>query len=143
MPRIRNKRQKGRFALVGAISTALDFGILFGLHAIGLTSIAANFISTGVAFCFSFSVNRKFTFKDHNGDPKRQIILYFLFTFFGLWILQPPIIWAVESLLNNTISNDNLLLLVAKFAATGVTLLWNYFTYSRIVFKKHTHSESL
>lgn len=141
MPLVKNKKQKGRFALVGAISTALDFGILFILHTLGLASIVANFFSTGTAFCFSFTVNRNFTFKDKSGDPKRQLILYFLFTFFGLWVLQPLIIWGLDPFLHHFFARADMRLLAAKLAATGVTLVWNYFTYSRVVFKKHPHTE--
>lgn len=137
---VKNKRQKGRFALVGAASTAIDFGLLFGLHALGLTSIVANFFSTGIAFCFSFAVNRKFTFRDAGGDPKRQLLLYFLFTFFGLWVLQPLVIWLVDAPLG-FIRSEALHLFVSKLLATSLTLVWNYLSYSRVVFKKHPHTE--
>ena len=142
MPIIKNKREKGRFALVGAISTSLDFGILFILHTLGLTSIVANFFSTGTAFCFSFVVNRSFTFRDSVVNPKKQLLLYFLFTFFGLWVLQPLIIWMVEPALEDLIHRADMRLFIAKLLATGVTLLWNYFSYSRVVFKKHDNKEA-
>lgn len=50
----KNKRQVGRFGLVGIINTALDIGILFVLKSLGVPVSYANVVSTSVAFCFSF-----------------------------------------------------------------------------------------
>jgi putative flippase GtrA len=60
---IKKHESKIRFALVGGINTAIDFGILFLLTSFGLNKFVANFISTSVAFIFSFFANRSFTFK--------------------------------------------------------------------------------
>ena len=130
----RNNSQKKRFAVIGAISTSIDFGILFLLHGIGLYSIAANFISTGTAFIFSFTANRSYTFAGKKGSVTRQIVLYFLFTFFGIWVIQPVIIWIVQPCLG-FVDTEWIRLLVAKLIATAFTLVWNYITYSRVVFK--------
>ena len=132
---VRNKRQKARFGIVGFISTSIDFGVLFLLSGLGLSPVGANFISTGAGFCFSFIANRHFAFKATNGNLKKQLAIFFIVTFAGIWGIQPVIIWAVSASVGDTISPDWLLLLVAKLSATFVTLLWNYFFYSRVVFK--------
>ncbi len=124
---------KIRFVLVGGTNTAIDFGLLFLLHSLGLNKYVANIISTSVAFVFSFFANRSFTFKS-TGDAKKQVVPFLLVTLTGLWILQPAIIWFV-SLFLGTI-DQNVALLIAKLAATAVTLVWNYTLYSRFVFKK-------
>ena len=117
-------RQKIRFLLVGGTNTAIDFGLLFILNTLGLPRVLSNTISTGVAFIFSFFANRNFTFSANSGNIKKQMTLFIIVTFFGLWVIQPIII----SLISN--------LLVGKIIATAVTLVWNYLFYSRLVFKK-------
>ena len=68
--------EKFRFALVGGFNTALDFGILFGLTALGVDKIVANYASTSISFIFSFFANKTFTFKAKSGNAKREYRLY-------------------------------------------------------------------
>lgn len=127
---------KFRFVLVGGLNTTIDFSVLFILKALGLPAIGANIISTATAFCFSFFANKKYTFKA-NGDTKRQIISFILVNLFGLWVLQTIIIQAVSLLLTPANLSSEMTLLIAKLIATVATLIWNYFMYSRVVFKPH------
>lgn len=129
--------EKFRFALVGGFNTALDFGILFGLTALGVDKIPANYISTSVSFVFSFFANKTFTFKAKSGNAKREFLSFVIVTLIGLWILQPLVITAVSQLLEATSLDDTITLLIAKLIATIVSLIWNYILYSRVVFKKH------
>ena len=133
---IRNKRQKLRFMAVGAFNTTIDFGLLFSLKAFGLPEIPSNVISSTTAFVVSFFMNKKVTFKTTDTNVKREIILFVVVTLFGLWVIQSIIIWAMLSFEQDLIQNNSLKLLIAKFVATGATLVWNYLLYSRVVFKK-------
>lgn len=127
---------KFRFVLVGGLNTTIDFSVLFILKSLGLPAIGANIISTATAFCFSFFANKKYTFKA-NGDTKRQIVSFILVNLFGLWVLQTIIIQAVSLLLTPANLSPEMTLLIAKLIATIATLIWNYFMYSRVVFKPH------
>lgn len=129
--------EKFRFALVGGFNTALDFGILFGLSALGVDKIVANYVSTSVSFIFSFFANKTFTFKAKSGNARREFISFIIVTLFGLWVLQPLVITAVTQLLATTALDDTAILLIAKLLATIVSLIWNYVLYSQVVFKKH------
>ncbi|MNH58429.1 GtrA-like protein [compost metagenome] len=129
--------EKFRFALVGGFNTALDFGILFGLTALGIDKIAANYASTSISFIFSFFANKTFTFKAKSGNAKREFTSFIIVTLIGLWVLQPLVIALVTQLLTTTNLNDTTTLLIAKLLATIVSLVWNYILYSRVVFKKH------
>ena len=129
---LKKHESKLRFALVGGTNTAIDFGILFLLHSLGLNKYIANIISTSVAFIFSFFANRSFTFKSEKGAGK-QVIPFLVVTLTGLWILQPAVIWVVLLPLGNL--DQNIALFIAKLAATVVSLVWNYILYSRFVFK--------
>lgn len=137
MVTIRNKLQKSRFAIVGVTATTIDFTLLLTMSALGLNPIVANFISTTTSFCFSFIANRNYTFKATDGHVGRQVTLFVLVTLFGIWVLQPPVILFGEHFLQHSFGLQGLLrLALSKLAATAVTLLWNYYLYSRVVFKK-------
>lgn len=130
---LKKHESKLRFAFIGGINTALDFGILFLLTALGLDKLVANFFSTSVAFVFSFFANRTFTFKS-TGSAKKQFLPFLIVTLIGLWILQPLVILAITQLLHSL--DQAIALFIAKLIATVVSLIWNYILYSRFVFKK-------
>ena len=133
---LRNHADKIRFALVGGTNTAIDFAILFGLKSLGLPALTSNFISTSVALIFSFFANKKFTFRDSNTTGKTQFIKFLAITLFGLWIIQPIIIWLVGLTLQPFNLNDYVTLLIGKLLATCATLVWNYLLYKRFVYTK-------
>ena len=137
---IKKHETKLRFLVVGGANTAIDFAILFILTALGLNKIVANVISTGVAFVFSFIANRQFTFKNGDANVRKQFILFTVVTLFGLWIIQPLIIWQVTGLIGDAIPSEQVVLFIAKILATVASLIWNYVFYSRIVFK-HTEKK--
>ncbi len=132
----KNSSQKARFLTVGVANTAIDFGLLFALKALGLPTINANMVSTTAAFCFSFFANKKYTFKSTGVNLKREVGLFIIVTLFGLWVLQTIVIKLVQGALSGSHLDDGIVLLIAKLLAVGVTLIWNYTLYSRVVFKK-------
>lgn len=130
---LKNHAEKIRFAVVGGLNTGLDFGLLFISVWLGVPKIAANYISTTVAFIFSFFMNRSYTFKS-SGDAKKQIIPFLAVTAIGLWLFQPLIIWLISEYF--LFINSDITLFIAKLIATIVTLIWNYIMYAKFVFKK-------
>jgi putative flippase GtrA len=135
MVSIQNKQQKLRFAVVGAVNTAIDFSIFLGLSSVGMPPIAANFIATTTALCFSFVANKKYTFSSKSANVKKEITIFLVVTLIGLWVLQPLVLTVVSRSLASLSLAHFAVLVVAKFAATLVTLVWNYILYSRVVFK--------
>lgn len=125
-----------RFAIIGVANTGLDFLILNVLVIVGLPEIAANTISTGIAMAFSFFMNKKWTFSSESKNYMQEIILFLVFTLFGLWVIQNGIIWLIVHYLPHFGLNDILLLNAAKLMASVFSLTWNYLTYDRFVFKK-------
>ena len=126
---------KFRFVLVGGTNTLIDFGLLFTLKALGLPAIGANIISTTAAFVFSFFANKKYTFQTNSDDIKRELILFTIVTLFGLWVLQSLAIKLITAAISDSPLDDTETLLVAKLGASGISLVWNYSLYSRVVFK--------
>jgi putative flippase GtrA len=132
---VKKHAEKIRFGMVGIANTALDFVILFALTAFGFDKIAANYVSTTVAFVFSFFINRSFTFKSKNKNIRRQFILFVTVTLVGLWAIQPIVIAGVSWLLAGSALAEPVVLFIAKVIATVASLIWNYLFYSRLVFK--------
>ena len=129
-----NRGKLLRFALVGGINTAIDIGLLFGLTALGVPKLAANTISTGTAFIFSFFANKSYTFRTQ-GNMRRQLVLFVIITLAGLWGLQNAVIFCISPILTSVIHTEPLVLLLAKIIATGASLVWNYCLYDRVVFR--------
>ncbi|MGB4768391.1 MAG: GtrA family protein [Candidatus Saccharimonas sp.] len=129
-----NKPTFWRFVAVGGASTAIDFVILFVLQHLGLPIIAANIISTSVAFCFSFYANKRFTFKTSGTNVKREMLLFVIVTLTGMWVLQNIVI-ALSMPLFLKFATHEAALLFAKLFATMFSMVWNYVLYRNIVFK--------
>jgi len=128
---------KLRFTIVGSINTVIDFSILFTLTTLfNVPKELANFISTFVAFLFSFFANKKYTFKSTSKNLKRQFLLFTVVTLFGLWVIQTIIIATIAPVFTNLGVNKPAALLISKLIATAASLIWNYTLYSKVVFKK-------
>lgn len=128
------KKKPVRYGLVSSVSTGLDLGSYAVLTLMGLPAIVANFFSTSVGFCFSFFTNRTYTFKSTEQDVKRQILLFTGITLFGLWVIQPFVIYLFEYAHQDKLSWS--VALIAKVTAMPITMVYNYLLYSKIVFKK-------
>lgn len=132
---------KLRFTIVGSINTIIDFSILFTLTTLfNVPKELANFISTFVAFLFSFFANKRYTFKSTSKNLKKQFLLFTVVTLFGLWVIQTIIITAITPVFTNLGVNKPAALLISKLIATTASLIWNYTLYSRVVFKKSKNS---
>jgi putative flippase GtrA len=134
--RLKKHADKLRFGIVGIANTALDFILLFLFVSLGLDKILANYISTAIAFIFSFFVNKSFTFKSKGGNVPKQFLVFVGVTIIGLWVIQPLVILGVSALLAGTGWNESVILFSAKIVATVASMIWNYLFYSRLVFKK-------
>jgi putative flippase GtrA len=135
--KLKNSHQVVRYAVVGFVNTAIDFGLLFLLKSLGFPVELANVCSTGTAFIFSFFANKKITFKTTDTNVVREMVLFVVVTLFGLWVLQTIVINVTMPLAKQIVDNQNIALLIAKLIATVVSLVWNYILYSKLVFKKN------
>jgi len=135
---LKKHADKARFGVVGVANTLLDFAILLALRSLGVPAVIANYPSSTVAVIFSFFANKNYTFKAKGTDLKREITLFLVFTLFCAWVIQPLVILSVESLLKTLDMQPLALTTIAKIAATVVTLVWNYLTYSKFVFNKRS-----
>lgn len=139
-----HKNQLVRFALVGIINTAVDSIIFVTLQKSGLAIFLANLFSTSIALAISLVLNSRFTFKNKNLQ-KKQIVYFILVTLVGLWLLQPIVIETIVAINHKTHfisqlpavfnAKGTLVLLIPKFIAISMSLVWNYMWYSKVVFR--------
>lgn len=134
---IQNKAEKLRFGIVGSANTAIDFGILLTLTSFGVPAALANYPSSTAAVIFSFFANKQYTFQSKGSNLKREVTLFLAFTLLAAWALQPLTILLVEYLLLPFNLPATVSVVIAKIMATIATLIWNYITYSRFVFKNN------
>ena len=118
-----------RFGAVGIANTLVDALGYALLVTLGVPLFVANFISTSTGMLLSFTLNRNFTFRAKDGDVRRQALLFFGVTAFGLWVVQAAIIFAVTS------AFPGVNLLIPKGAGIVVGLVWNYVLYHKVVFR--------
>ncbi|WP_206793153.1 GtrA family protein [Amycolatopsis sp. MtRt-6] len=118
-----------RFGAVGVANTLVDALGYALLVTLGVPLFVANFISTSTGMLLSFTLNRNFTFRAKDGDVRRQALLFFGVTAFGLWVVQAAIIFAVTS------AFPGVNVLVPKGAGIVVGLVWNYVLYHKVVFR--------
>lgn len=130
--------QIAKFALVGFLNTAIDFGILNFLSGIfsvtrGAGIIPINAVSVSLAIINSFYWNKDWVFASPRkanfvifaiitviGLSINTAIVYILTTFFRPIIIDSPALWAN----------------FAKALATIVSMVWNFLGYRLVVFKK-------
>ena len=123
------------FCSIGILNTVVDISLYLLLRSSGMTVLVANIISTSVALCISYFLNRKYTFRSTT-NPRSNVVPFLLVTLTGLWVLQPILIYFSLNLLEQlSIQSSTQLDLVAKLIATIFTLVWNYILYKKIVFR--------
>ena len=126
--------QKWRFVLVGGFNTVLDFGMM-NVFRLFLPLPVANMISTGIAMLVSFFLNKKWTFKSAGKNYAREVALFFLFTIIGIWVIQTGFIWLIKEFVPHFGLVDVVFDNIAKNIASVPSLIWNYVTYNKFVFR--------
>lgn len=145
--------EKARFAIVGFVNTAVDFTVLNLLVIfIHLPIITANIVSTLTAMLVSLMLNKTVVFRDSKPLTKRSFALFIGVTLSSLWIVQSLVLFILTqqfphplttiahelalythtSMSGESFFRNNL----SKIIATIASLIWNYYFYKRLVFKK-------
>ena len=120
-------RQVGRFAIVGAIATAVHYAILIALVEFGhINPVLATTLGYVVGIVVSYALNRRFTFSETTAPVVSSFAKFVL-------------LYGVGAVLNGAIVGGLIglgaLYLLAQVAATGLVLFWNFFGARYIVFR--------
>ena len=121
--------------MVGSLATVLSFILLNIFWYLGLSPIWANTVSTGLCMIFSFVLNKNYTFRSHDKNYLREIVLFIIFTLLGLWVIQNLVMFGLLTVLPVEWS-EAVRLNGAKLLATGASTAWNFMTYSKIIWQK-------
>jgi len=126
-----------RFAVVGAVGSALDFGIMNLLtHFINMRLVFAGTISFICAVINNFTGNRFWTYPESRSRPLlHQLGMFFVVNAAGIAIripilhfVEPPMANAFERLAHVSHASSEILAKNATLGfAIGVVMLWNFF----------------
>ncbi len=132
------------FGLVGVFNTLFDMALYVVIQYLTGSIVIANIVATSAALIGSYLLNSKLTFKTKKWTAK-SFVLFVIVTLFGLWVLQTTAIYVLNPLVD--IFPESLWrlfgpfehvvkVLAPKIAATGITVVWNYLWYNKVIFKK-------
>ncbi|MFS8119069.1 MAG: GtrA family protein, partial [Microcoleus sp.] len=118
------------------LNTLVDISIYGLLSWLSVGILIANFISTSCGMATSYGLNRSFTFKSKSKNIKKEIALFLVITAFGLWIIQPLVIYSTTAPAHNLFGwlPSIFVILIPKVCAVAVALVWNYYFYNKVVF---------
>ena len=121
-----------RFALVGAVSTAIHYLLLYVLHGkFGWDGILSTTLGLTVSAAFNFSANYRFTFRSRL--PIVESLLRFLgVTTIGL-LLNAAIYWLLVTRLG-------WYYLAGQATATAAVLIWNFSLARAFAYAPHSIS---
>ncbi len=115
-----------RFALVGAVATAVHYTILIALVEFAdvepLPATSAGFVAGAVV---SYTLNRRYTF-DSQQHFARGLITFIAVGFVGLFL---------NGLIVSTLVSAGLIYILAQMIATGLVLIWNFGAARLVVFR--------
>jgi len=134
-------KQFSRFVVIGFMNTGLDFLVLnllmwwTSIYS-GKWIILLNVISFSVAVTNSYFWNKYWTFKDRDEVEVKEISQYLVVTIIGAGI-NTGIVFLITTFIQPIFGlSPELWANLAKAAATGVSLVWNFIGYKFFVFKK-------
>ena len=150
MPKLtRNKLKPFIFGAIGLFNTAFDFTLYLLLLHLTHSIIIANVVSTSAALIGSYFLNSRLTFKSRQWTTA-NFASFVAVTLFGLWVLQTAAIYVFSNLLQHMPAHTwhifgslapTAKVLLPKILATGITLVWNYMWYNKVIFREMPKSE--
>jgi putative flippase GtrA len=126
-------REALAFSVAGLTSTAVDLAIFNGLISLG--PLRANLISAVVATTLSFSMNRRWTYRDRlRTGVHRELALFFAVNLVGLGI-QEAMLALAQYGLGFDQHDDRIALNLFKLASITAATVFRFWAYRRLVFR--------
>ena len=134
--------QFSKFIVIGVLNTGIDFAILnllmwqTGIYS-GRYIILLNAISFSVAVINSYFWNKFWIFRaKETTQTGKEFFQFIAITLIGMAI-NTAIVYSVTTLISPMFGlSEGLWANLAKVAATGISLIWNFTGYKLLVFKK-------
>ena len=111
-----------KFGIVGVIATIIDWGIYYiCYHYFGIDYKLANVLGFSVSVVFNYLISVRYVFNvDKEKDPKRNFILFIIFSVIGMLLNELILIICVSKL--------HLHEMLGKVIATGLVMVYNFIT---------------
>ena len=126
-----------KFALVGALGAAIDFGAMNLLsHFTNMSLVFAGTISFTCAVCSNFIWNRFWTYPESRSRPLlHQLGMFFLVNTAGVAIriptlhyVEPPVLRFFEGVFHTSLKTAEFYANnITLAAAVGIVMIWNFF----------------
>jgi putative flippase GtrA len=127
-------RELTAFGLIGVVNMVVDFALFNAF--IGLGPLKANILSTVVATTSSYVMNRHWTYRDRPRTAlRREYPLFFAVNVVGLGI-QEAVLGLAKYGLGFHESDSRIALNLFKFAGLGVAMVFRFWAYRTLVFKR-------
>lgn len=132
-------RQFIKFCIVGVLNTAIDFlafnglTVLFGLGSFNYVIMKA--VSFLISSINSFLLNKNWVFKKKSAN-KKTALKFLSVASIGLLINTAVAVATFKVLKSITNINTPLVANLGVAAGVGAVMLWNFFGYKLLVFKK-------
>ncbi len=130
--------QLAKFALVGVLNTAIDFGILNTLIVLtsitgGVGIILMNATSFTTAIINSYFWNRQWVFSE---GKRGDFLTFVVVTVIGLSINTGIVFFLTTYVPPVLVGSKAQWANLAKVLATGISLIWNFLGYKLVVFRR-------
>jgi putative flippase GtrA len=122
-----------KFILVGGISAMLEYGLYFAFKT-SMNYHIANILAFGLTNIVTYILSKRFVFKATSGKRSTYALLFFIFLMGALLVNH-----TVLTCLVDFVHLDDK---IAKALAIAVTVIWNFYTRKRYVFKDRTPKET-
>jgi putative flippase GtrA len=127
-----SKTEFVKFIVVGGISAALEYGLYFTFK-LSLNYHIANILAFALTNIVTYILSKRYVFNATSGKRSTYAFLFFVFLMGALAVNH-----AVLTCLVDFAHLDDK---IAKALAIAVTVIWNFYTRKRYVFKDRTPSK--
>ncbi len=131
-----------KFILIGVLNTTIDFTVLnllvlaFGIGSHGWLYLPLKTFSFIVAVVNSFLCNKFWVFGHTKHFDIRELVLFLSVSAVGLAINVVAAFSIFQLLGNSAVVSPHIAANIGALAGTIIVLLWNFYGYKLVVFKK-------
>jgi len=124
-----------KFFMAGTLASTIDLVFLYLFHGLlGLNIVLATSLAFLISFAVSFSLQKKWTFHDHDkGRVPKQLVLYFLNAFLSLNMNGASMHWLV--------TGSHVPYLLAQIMVNLSLGSLNFIIYKSIIFRNEQEDE--
>ena len=131
-----------RFIIAGGTSAMVDLVALYIFNVVfGMQYLLAAILAFLVAFGFSFTLHKYWTFKSHHGETHKQAMLYFGTSLFGLFLNTILMYIFVDHVFAVVFAHDMKIRVMASQFVVGILVAFSSFFISRKFVFKHKANE--